>query len=315
MKLNIWIFSLASVVLLSLFATSSGAQNQSGAAPLGRQRAEMTPEELQESASGVGDLEQNATNNSGVSSDVTTTCEYTFTSGGTGADPYLQYCVTVNGNIVEFESPKGIESIREGIIGEGYGVCDVTRGVGYYDWAQSGASSNWNAPTTVSHTATEVKIERTTSDGAWTLTQTITQSAAGGYTRIAMALKNDSSVTKNVYLMRWASINPDNNANGGKSNLDGTISSGWSYIPNSSASVTANKGYGVLLQNVLPLPKGTAGTSGFGLATLGPVNPCNPTADFDGMLNDFDGSVIFLYEIDGIPKNETVTANVKYTAF
>ena len=121
MEVSIWTFSLACVALLSLFASSSGAQSQSSAVPLGRQRAEMTPEELQESAAGVGDLEQNATNNSGGSSDVTTTCEYTFTSGGTGVDPYLQYCVTVNGNIVEFESPKGIESIREGIIGEGTG--------------------------------------------------------------------------------------------------------------------------------------------------------------------------------------------------
>lgn len=315
MKLNIWNFSLVCMTLLSLFARTVEAQSQPSAVPLGRQRAEMTPEELQESASGVGDAEQDGLNNSGVSSDVTTTCEYTFTSGGTGADPYLQYCVTVNGNVVEFESPKGIESIRDGIIGEGYGVCDVSKSVGYYDWAKPGASSNWNAPTTVSHTATEVKIERTTSDGAWTLTQTFTQNAPGGYIKIAMALKNDSGVTKNAYLMRWASINPDNDANSGQSNIDGTISSALSYIPNNTVVLSANKGYGVLLQNVLPLPKGTTGTSGFGLPTLGPVNPCNPTADWDGTLIGFDGSVIFLYEINGITKNETVTANVKYTAF
>jgi hypothetical protein len=38
----------------------------------------------------------------------------------------LQFCVTVNGNITEFQSPVGFEHIREGSFGEGYGICDFS---------------------------------------------------------------------------------------------------------------------------------------------------------------------------------------------
>src|SRR5580704_19764236 len=52
--------------------------------------------------------------NAAVAAATTDTCSYTFTSGGAGAKEYLQYCVTVNGNIVEFQSPNGVEHIRAG---------------------------------------------------------------------------------------------------------------------------------------------------------------------------------------------------------
>jgi len=108
-----------------------------------------------------------------ASPDATDVCTYTFTTGA--GLTYLKYCVTVNGNIAEFESPISAEQLDPQGIGafEGYGICDSTTLTRYYDYANNGDSGNWGSPTTITSNATEVKIERTTGDGAWTLTQTI----------------------------------------------------------------------------------------------------------------------------------------------
>jgi hypothetical protein len=47
----------------------------------------------------------------------TTTCTYPF-SAGTG-NKFISYCVTVNGNIVSFQSPSGHQYIAATPIGEG----------------------------------------------------------------------------------------------------------------------------------------------------------------------------------------------------
>lgn len=61
----------------------------------------------------------------------TDVCQSTFT---TGAGPtYLQFCVTQNGNITEFQSPAGVEHIRKGDYNEGYGICDFSNLNRYYD--------------------------------------------------------------------------------------------------------------------------------------------------------------------------------------
>src|SRR5579863_194266 len=79
-------------------------------------------------ATGFGQVEQNTQVEQktkvvdDVSPDATTTCKLTFTSGG--SPNYLQFCVTVNGNIVELKSPQPYEHIREGTVLEGYGICD-----------------------------------------------------------------------------------------------------------------------------------------------------------------------------------------------
>src|ERR1700716_1985746 len=62
--------------------------------------------------------------------DSTDVCTYLFTSVGTGTRQYLQYCVTVNGNIVEVQTPSSVENIKHGIIGEGYAVCDFVSAFG-----------------------------------------------------------------------------------------------------------------------------------------------------------------------------------------
>src|ERR1700683_3966624 len=98
-----------------------------------------------------------------ASPDSTTTCSFNFTTG-TG-NKFMKYCVTANGNIVQFESPSGHEYINTGTIGEGYAFCDYDSSTQYYDYAGYGDSGNWKAPVTVSSSATNVKISRTTTDG------------------------------------------------------------------------------------------------------------------------------------------------------
>ncbi len=247
-----------------------------------------------------------------VSPEATTTCTYEFTSGS--GTTYLQFCVSVNGNIVEFQSPLGVEQLAQGPPFEGYGICDRTTLIGYYDYAGNGDSGNWGAPTTVSHTATMVKIERTTGDGAWTLTQTITSaSGTNPFAKIVMALKNNSSLGKAVYLYRYANADPDNAESIGDyaENYDGTDESAWGYEAFGSDSP-----YGLMLQNITnPLPANVYiyDREGFAIdTTSGPSNPCDLSASttiYNGV-----GSIMYLY-VPELTKNETFTVTDRYISF
>jgi hypothetical protein len=249
-----------------------------------------------------------------ASPDATETCSYTFTSGS-GAT-YLQFCVTVNGNIVEFTSPAGIEQIAQGPPFEGYGVCDGTTGVGYYDYAYAG-SGNWGSPTTVSHTATAVKIERTTSDGLWTLTQTITSTAGDNpYAKIAMALKNNSDESKSASLLRYANVNAGDAAtiDNFAENYDGSLDSAWGYT--SFDTTAADAPYGLMLQNVGNSAPTTAEyfREGFAITGFDGPTPCSPFTNYVGTIYNEVGSVVYWYGLD-FTKNQTVTVTSRYMSF
>jgi hypothetical protein len=168
-----------------------------------------------ENAESARRIQQEAAQETGAQSDVTS-CAYTFTSGN--AQTYMKYCVTVNGNIVQFQSPLGVEDIKSAASSEGYGLCAAGEN-SYWDWAGAGAK-NWGPATLLTQTATEVKIARTTTDGIWTLTQTITQNSSGRYAKIEMQLKNDTDVSQQGgFFMRWADVNANNST---INNLDAT---------------------------------------------------------------------------------------------
>jgi hypothetical protein len=77
----------------------------------------------------------------------TETCSYFFTVPG-NLNSFLSFCVTVNGNIASIQSPNGFDQIAQGGVGEGYGVCDISTGVSYYDWEYFD-SGTWGAPVLV----------------------------------------------------------------------------------------------------------------------------------------------------------------------
>lgn len=144
----------------------------------------------------------------------TTTCAFTFNTGaGLNA---TQYCVTANGNITQFSAPAGLDHIAGGVWpSEGYSLCDFTPAtpVAYYDYATND-SGNWGSSTVLSSSASAVKFVRTTSDGIWQITQTITKGAASakspGSAKIAMIVKNLSGIARTAYVYRYADIDANN---------------------------------------------------------------------------------------------------------
>ena len=138
----------------------------------------------------------------------TTACSLAYTSGPPAT--FTRYCLSGNGNIVQLDSPSGFEFINNGGLMEGYGICDVNPNISYFDYA-SIDSANWGATVATTPNPTTAQFVRTTSDGLWQLTQTIKQikaSASGpGSVKITMALKNLSTISRNVTLLRIANVN------------------------------------------------------------------------------------------------------------
>ncbi len=246
----------------------------------------------------------------------TETCSYQFTSGS--GNTYLQFCSTVNGNIVQFTNPAGVEQLTpQGAAPlEGYGICDATEGVEYYDYAYID-SGNWNATTLVSHSSTSVKFERTTSDGLWTLTQTITQESGNRpAAQIAMAIKNNSGITKTAELVRYANAIPDNSGSTGVyvENYDGTLNSAFGWLGENG---TANGGpYGLMLEaygNPTPTSVSYA-REGFAIDTFDGPDPCNSGANWVGLITNNDGSLVYWYALT-LAKDKTATVTERYTAY
>ena len=243
----------------------------------------------------------------------TATCSFTFTSGAN--DNFLQYCVTVNGNIPQFESPQGFEHIEHGIPGEGYGICDVNSNTEYFDYSLFGDSSNWLAPTLVNQTATSVKIARTTADGIWTLTQTFTQMAGTSpFVKVDMALKNNTAVDRVAFLLRFADVEPDHSFS---PDLGATSNSAFVWDQTTFANIPFRSNFGLLLQG-LALPQQqfpNLGPQGFVEADtfVTPPSPCSPYTNFvvGAQSENAFGTIAMIYSL-GIPKKTSKSVTVHY---
>ncbi len=231
----------------------------------------------------------------------TTTCSYTFTSGVNNS--YLKYCVTANGNILQIETPSGHP--QSGTTGEGYGICNESPAQNYTDYATSD-TGNWNAATVLSSSSSSVKIARTTSDGNWTLTQTITKVPATSSIKIVMALRNNQAVAKVVYLVRYVSVFADSLVN----NFHGaTLNSAFvsSYYPQG----TPPPYYGLQMQIV--------GTPPFGYwqafavaASLGGPNACDFAQYSDGAENPIGQGGLEIAYVGLVPAGGTKTVTLTY---
>jgi hypothetical protein len=232
-------------------------------------------------------------------SQATTTCSYGFTSGS--GDNYLSYCVTVNGNILEIQTPFGQPML--GTNGEGYGLCDQNIQSGGRDYVDYGVidSGNWNNATVLSHSLTSVKIARTTADGNWTLTQTITMVPKTSSIAVVMALKNNQTVADVAYLVRFADAEP------ATTDFDGFEGS------HNSAAARANQPdpyYGLQLSNVGIPPFGYR--QGFAQSVSTGPNAC--AFAFDEALNNqtgTPGSIEMAY-VGTIGAGKTATVTLSY---
>ena len=233
--------------------------------------------------------------------DSSTDCAFTFTTGSNNT--FLNYCVAGNGNVVVLETPQGHKQVSFDL-GEGYAVCDLNTNLGYSDYGGFGDSGNWGPATVVSHNASTVKIVRSTSDGIWTLTQTITKViGASPSVKIAMALKNNTAVERAAFLIRYADVDADGNSS---NELDATLNTAFAY--NSILSGTGGGPFGLMLQNLgtTPFP-----FDGFAQNTFDPPDPCNPFTNIAGPVSATDGSIVQLYLMD-LLKSSSGAVTVAY---
>jgi len=258
--------------------------------------------------------------NGGAKNDVvappaTATCSYTFTVPG-NLNSYLSFCVSVNGNIVSLQSPNGFDYIAQGGIGEGYGICDASTNASYYDWAYAD-SGNWNAPVLVSNTTAAVKIARTTTDGLWTLTQTIAkQTGVQPYAKVTMAIRNNSTVEKTAYLTRYADVDPGAAPNTDtvyNESFDSTQYNVWGYAPLNAPVGGVSIGLG-LKEIGGPNPYVPYGFNGLAMNTSTGPDPCNPVANYAGYQASVDGSIAMVWTLT-IPARKSTTVAAKYETF
>jgi hypothetical protein len=215
----------------------------------------------------------------------------------------MSYCVTANGNIVAIETPAGHPMITDSA--EGYGICDATTGKDYHDYAQFGDSGNWNPATVVSSSTKAVKIARTTKDGLFTLTQTISlvPGATSASARITMALITTAPSQKSVPSPLRGCGCRRRSAN----NVDGTVNSAFGW--NSISSGRPGAPFGLVLQNAGQL---VGPAFGYAQDTFGPPNPCAPFANnIPGLQRSIDGSLVMLYEV-GMAQAATVILTATY---
>jgi len=245
---------------------------------------------------------------------LTSACSFTFTVAG-AQNSFLRYCVTANGNITSFISPAGNDQIAQGTIGEGYGICDTSTGTSYFDYADFGDSGNWGSTSVLTASPSMIKLARTTLDGAWTLTQTITKvSGPSPSAKVQMALKNNSGIAKEAFLVRYADVDPSNsNATGDfTESFDSSVFSAWGY----ANLVSGKPSIGLKITQLGTISPASIPFSFEGIdqnTPFGP-DPCNPVGNFGGLQPSVDGSIEMLWvEILNPHQQGTVTA--KYEMF
>lgn len=243
----------------------------------------------------------------------TSTCSHFFTVPGQ-LNSFLSFCVTANGNIASLQSPSGFDYIGQGGVGEGYGVCDLSTNTAYFDWAYTD-SGTWGAPVLVSSSATAVKIARTTTDGLWTLTQTIAkQTGVQPYAKITMALKNNTAITKDAYLVRYADVDPAAAPFSDTTFLESFDSSQYSAWGYSALNNSLGENSLGLMLSEIGQPNVPYGFEGIAQNTSAAPNPCNPGGNYAGYQASVDGSVELFWILE-LGAQKTGTVNAKYEPF
>jgi hypothetical protein len=236
-----------------------------------------------------------------------TVCAHTYKSGvGFGINE-TQYCVTDNGNITQFSENVIDEHIATTFPSEGYAICDFTDSVpvAYYDYATYD-SGNWQPSTVLSSNANSIKLSRTTSNGIWQITQTITMVKANaksaGAAKISMVFKNLTPLSRPVHFFRYVDIDADNDFS------DDDFIGSYRQVSGQNAN-----GFGLsLISNTVHLPlygASVLNTGGFGPDPCDPAVSIVPSSVFHG-----DGSGMLWYKTV-VPKGGSKTINMTYQAY
>ena len=247
-----------------------------------------------------------ATTSAVSQSDAPHSCAHLFTSGASSSNTFIQYCVTDVGAITSIQTPFGHFHIGPG--GEGYGLCQESPAVEYHDYAATW-SDNWNFPQIVSKSNSAIKISRTTSDGNWTLVQTISKVAATGSIKVVMALTNNQNVDKVAYLIRFADVDIDGITDGEGEAAGASLQSAWAWHDDPSSAFH----YGLQLENTGKMP--FSYQQGFvRLAPTGP-NACDFAAFSQPYGFYFTGSqnlsIVYAY-VGAVASHQTLTVTMTY---
>jgi hypothetical protein len=101
-----------------------------------------------------------------------------------------------------------------------------------------------------------------------------------------------------------------------KESFDSTGNAAWGWVPGGNDLSNAPS-YGLMFQRVgNPTPASVPyAIDGYGRNTNTPPAACNPSAGYTSPITDTDGSIVYLWTLENITKEETVTVNGKYFAF
>jgi hypothetical protein len=234
-----------------------------------------------------------------LSSAATTTCQSTFTSGS--GLKQLSYCVTANGNILNFTAPQGfLQEFNR----EGYGICDFTTApeVSYTDEA-SNDTGNWLNPTISQPNGPNtfpLTITRMTADGIWKLKQSFSQSPVDRSVKVVMSFTNLTVVARSAFVLRYMDVDADGGS-GGDIFVQGTLFSLGTTVFNPN-------NHGVVLA-ALPGPlnfTGFNGNAGGEDACAVSAPPANP---FTG-----DGALMYEWKLSGVAPGATQSVTFEYRA-
>lgn len=249
----------------------------------------------------LASAQQGAQQQSAKAAPDTSACAFVYSSGS--GDSFTRYCLSVNGNIVQFESPSGFEFINFGDVIEGYGFCITNLGAAYYDYAFYG-SANWEPTVVTEVNATTRKFVRNTADGNWQLTQVIKQvkanKSAPGSVKITMSLKNLSTVGMGGWLTRVADV--DAGATSGNDE--------FSYTWHSALALEPRGLFGLGLTSNSLIFENIAFTQN---TYLGP-DPCQPLTHMNFAHFVGDGSIGQAYSVF-VPAGATKTVTMTYKPF
>ena len=233
-------------------------------------------------------------------------------AGGSGNFSY-NYCVSGHGNVTQMETPLGVHHLIAGHISEGYGLCDQTTGNEYFDYGDGGVSTThfWGTPVVLSTTPSLV-IGRTSDDGIWQIRQTFTKSDADSSIRIKMDVMNQTAITREALLVRFADIKVNGGATGNgvtdlfqETLLSASTSDSVRTTPQAPGMQLRDAGHGTPTPHVQKVQTGPA--------------PCSATANIP--TKPFvvtPGSLELVYGEDTpitLPANGVKTATVLYRPF
>ena len=240
----------------------------------------------------------------------TITCAASYASG-TG-ERHTTDCVTVNGNITEF-SVNNEEMINQGVVDEGYGICDFSTGVSYYDYGAND-SGNLLASSFTTPTAKTAVSTRISSDGIWQITNTITQTfataTAPGKVTAKTVLKNLTGISRTVFFLRHADL--DANADPSHNDFDWGVNSAFGIFNGTFNGTSTSKGYGLAMLDASYSGTGGTNQNFYTLNTFaGPTNVCNPFPNISVQPFSGDGSLMGLFGV-AVPAHGSKTFTVTY---